>query len=83
MNERTDSLKTHVGVFSPARTDTLRPGVEALIGQTLEFRYCWTNDDDESNYPGEKCYEVENREQYGLEFIGWVPECDIEWSPDA
>lgn len=81
-----DRCSVYVGNFAPIRRDDLRAGLEKLIDTTKPqfFRYLWTNGDDESNYPGERCYEFSNADElckeHGIRFIGWIPECDIQWA---
>jgi hypothetical protein len=71
----------YVGVFEPI--EPIVTEMQKYAGSLCVFEYYWTNDDDESNYPGAACYSiVESHNADEGERIPalWVPECDIVWS---
>ena len=60
------------GMFKPHRVDDLRPELESLIGEIVEWYVGWVMEEDDS-FPGETAYLT-----YDERFMGyWVPSRDI------
>ena len=75
-------IKNKSGVFRPKDMTTLKDCMKALIGQSFEWEYAGTSDEDEP-YPGQVRWMISRRHDAALtdKQIGrWVPEEDIEFA---
>ncbi len=71
MTDKMPDYSKFSAVYQPTRLDDLRPEVKQFIGQTLNFSYAWTMDEDDP-YPDEIAYSCRHKD-----FPYWVPERDI------
>lgn len=73
----------HIGdkvsaIFDPKIRDTLRPGVETLIGRRFVFRASFTLGDDEGGpYGGQQVFLSRDPEWEAIDGAGWVPAEDL------
>lgn len=70
--------------FQPTRTDNLRHGAEAWIGEEAEWEAVWVIDDGES-YAGQWAWAIQldaDDPRYPPPFV-WVPQCDLRFVPPA
>ncbi|AKJ28802.1 hypothetical protein AAW51_2111 [Caldimonas brevitalea] len=66
---------TTYAVFQPQRTDDLRPGAAAFIGQAGEFMEGW--EIESGPYAGQRAMLVPMSWALRLAPMSWVPECDL------
>lgn len=74
-----EAFSTFRARITPKRTDDLKPGALALIGQVKTFERGWVIGEDDSSNPdywGQwACFLVdEDDERHGF---SWMPECDL------
>lgn len=58
-------------IFKPIRTDDLQNNADLAIGREIEVTFAWVIENGE--YEGQNAYISTG------EFIGWLPECDLEF----
>lgn len=71
-------MRTQRATFTPKRTDDLKPGTDALIGQSFEWRGLWVvTEEDGGNYVGQTLWELVDAEVARKHNFGWVPDEDL------
>jgi hypothetical protein len=72
-------MKWHYGqkvlaAYRPKRTDDLRYGLDALIGEIAVWYVSFFQDSEGNPYKGQQTFQTMDKRWDGY----WVPECDLE-----
>lgn len=65
-------------IFTPRRTDDIRAEALDLIGKTLTLRYAFTLDKDESKFPGQRVYTIDESDAHYSKYPWWIPESELQ-----